>query len=169
MQNDFEKSKNDFDNWVDKWDKALQSDIFKSSSIPSTSKQTSDNSFFGLRQDNPTDSIDPSDAQYWSAINSVADGGVEMTRLDEEELKFKPYNSPNPIRKGTEGPDQDLSDRAIDATFGEEDVRNLEEMKIKLHDLGSKVAEMTDKSYESQVNSLIEKIDELSNKMCGKK
>lgn len=165
----FELYKQDFDNWVDKWEKALEGDIFKSSSIPSTSNQTSVNSFFGPINTNPTEEISDKDVQYWSAINAASDGVDTVQRIDEE-LDYKPYNSPNPVRRGTEGPDQDLSDVALDATFNEEDLKKLEEMKIKLYSLESKIAEMQSESeYASQVKSLIEKIEDLSNKMNGNK
>lgn len=155
MSND---SKDDFDNWVDKWDKAREQGIFKDApKLPSTANQTSNDSFFGFRQDNHTDSIDSSDAEYWKAINSVADGGVEMHRIDESADE----DPPNPVRKGTEGPDS----ASIGETFNEDDVNKLAEMKVKLHDLQSKIAEMGEKKYDDQINSLIEKIEELSNKM----
>lgn len=162
MTNGFEASKDDFEDMVSKWDQALEKGIFKDApKPPSTSTHTSDDSFFGFKQDNPTDSIAGSDAEYWRAISSVADGGVEFQRLDESTEE----DGPNPVRKGTEGPDSDLSDKAISATFNEDDVKKLEEMKVKLHELQDKVAEMGEKKYEDQVKSLISKIEELSNRM----
>lgn len=162
MKSGFEASKEEFDDLVSKWDQALEKGIFNDApKPPSTSAHTSDDSFFGFKQDNPTDSIATSDADYWRAISSVADGGVDFQRLDESTEE----DGPNPVRKGTEGPDSELSDKAISATFNEDDVKKLEQMKVKLHELRSKVAEMGEKNYEDQVNSLISKIDELSNKM----
>lgn len=165
MKNLFESSKETFDNWVDQWDKALKSDIFKDAPKPAvTSKQTSDDSFFGLQQTNPTPEINSTDVQYWNAINSVADGGVEMQRLDETDAIS--INLPNPVRNSTEGKDQDLTDKALSVTFNVEDIENLEELKIKLYELESKAAKMDDKNYEKQIKSIIKEIDELSNKMC---
>lgn len=162
MRELFESSKDNFDNWVDQWDKALKSDIFKDAPRPAaTSKQTSDDSFFGLQQSNPTSQIDSTDVQYWNAINSLSDGGVEMQRLDESQ------KTPNPIKSSSEGEDQKLEPQQLGLTFSEEDIKNLEEMKVKLYELESKVAKMDDKSYEPQIKAMIEKIDNLSNKMCG--
>jgi predicted transcriptional regulator len=164
MKDALEASKDDFDNWVDKWDKALQSDIFKDApKPPSTSKHTSDDSFFGLQQSNQTDSIQSSDSEYWRAINAVADGGVDMQRIDEADAIS--VNLPNPIRKSTEGKDQDLEPNSLGLTFTEDDIKKLEEMKIKLHELQSKIAAMDEKDYSSQINAMISKIDELSDKM----
>jgi hypothetical protein len=160
MQEDI---KDDFDNWVDKWDKALKSDIFKSTpEIPSTAKQTSADSFFGFQHTNPTDNIDSSNAEYWKAIHSAADGvDSPVERLDE---------SLNPVRAGTEGKDQDLNDQALGVNFSEDDVKKLGEMKVKLHELQSKIATMEDgEEYKSKVEAMIKKIDDLSDKMCGKK
>lgn len=160
MRESFEADNKNFDKWVDQWEKALKSDIFKDSKLPQTSKQNSDDSFFGLQQSNSRPEIDAQDAQYWKAISSVADGGVEFQRLDEEKL-------PNAIRPGTEGEDQKLEPKQLGVTFSEEDIKKLEEMKVKLYELESKVAMMDDKNYQPQIKSIISKIEELSNKMCG--
>jgi hypothetical protein len=164
MKDALEASKDDFDNWVDKWDKALQSDIFKDApKPPSTSKHTSDDSFFGLQQSNQTDSIQSSDSDYWRAINAVADGGVDMQRIDESDSIS--VNLPNPIRKSTEGKDQGFEPNSLGLTFTEDDIKKLEEMKVKLHELQNKIAAMDDKDYSPQINAMISKIDELSDKM----
>lgn len=164
MSDSIENAKQDFDGWLEKWDSALEKGIFGDSpKPPSTSKYTSDESFFGLRQDNPTDDIDRGDSQYWSAISSVADGGVEMQRLDEVDAVS--LNVPNPIRRSTEGKDQNLDAKALGATFSEEDILEIEEMKKKLHELESKAAAMDGKDHSSQIGSMIKKIDELSDRL----
>jgi hypothetical protein len=161
-----------FDDWVDKWDKAVQDGVFKDApKPPSTCTHTSKDSFFGPRQDDHTSDIKSSDSEYWRAIHSVADG-VEMQRLDEADMGVSPLagESPNPVRRETEGKDQELEPRPLGVTFDEEDVKSLESMKVKLHELERKVALMDgEKDYGSQVKAMIEKIDELSNKMCRPK
>ena len=172
MRESFESGKDDFDKWVDKWDKALKDEIFgKTEKLPSTGDATSDFSFFGLRQDNPTSDINSSDAAYWNAISSVADGGVEMQRLDEADSGVAPVAGldPNPVRRGTEGKDQDLKDQQLGLTFDEKDISELETMKLKLHELGSKAAEMKDDDHMSQIEAMIRKIDDLSDRMCRPK
>jgi hypothetical protein len=164
MSESMDNAKSDFDGWLDKWDAALQKGIFDApSNPPSTSKSTSDEGFFGFRQDNHTDSIEKVDSEYWRAINSVADGGVEIQRLDEADAIS--VNLPNPIRKSTEGKDQDLGALQVGSTFSNEDLEELEEMKKKLHDLGSKAAEMENKDYSTQISAMIKKIDDLSDKL----
>lgn len=172
MKDALEKSKDDFDGWVAKWDKALQDKVFGDTpKIPSTGDATADFSFFGLRQDNHSDNINPSDADYWNAINSVADGGVEMRRLDEADAGMAPLAGldPNPVRRGTEGKDQDLAPEQLGVTFDEKDVSDLADMKVKLHDLGSKNAEMGDDDQASRLAAMIKQIDDLSDRMCRPK
>ena len=168
MRESFEAGKDDFDSWVAKWDKAVNDGVFgKPESLPSTADATSDFSFFGLRQDNPTSDINAGDAAYWSAINSVADGGVEMQRLDEADAIS--VDLPNPIRKSTEGKDQNLEPHELGLTFDEKDISDLAAMKLKLHELGSKAAEMDDDDQMSQIEAMIRKIDDLSDRMCRPK
>ena len=164
MSDPIEKAKQDFDGWMDKWDDALRKGIFGDEPKPSSpSRGTSDESFFGLRQDNPTSSIDSRDSEYWRAINAVADGGVDMMRLDESDPVS--VDLPNPIRHSTEGKDQDMEPHQLGATFSDKDLEDLAEMKKKLHDLESKVAKMDGPDQGSQIRSMIKKIDELSDKL----
>jgi hypothetical protein len=169
MKSNFEAAKDEFDDLVSKWDKALESDIFKPGpALPSTADQTSINSFFGPMHANPTDQIKDVDAKYWNAIHSASSGvDSPMERIDEVHSLKSIVEDPNPVRKGTEGKDQELT--SIGATFSEDDIQGLADMKLKLHDLENKVATMEDKDYSSQIKKLIFKIDELSDKMCGKK
>lgn len=167
----FEDVKDDFDGFVKKWDDAVRNGVFKDAPGPATpSKNTSDHSFFGLRSDSPTDSIDSADAQYWNAISSLADGGVEVQRLDEDMGVAGIANqNPNPVRRETEGPDSSLNPRSVGLTFDEDDLNRLEKLKSGLHDLGSKSAEMGEKDYDSEIKAMMKKIEELSNLMCRPK
>jgi hypothetical protein len=168
MRESIERAQEDFDDFVSKWDAAMEKGIFASPpSPPSTSRDTADHSFFGLRQDNHTDSIDDVDAKYWAAINSVADGGVQMERLDEvsEPLDPPANHDPNPIRRDTGGKDQDMEPRQLGVTFSEEEIEELDKMKKKLHELESKVASMDGKDRSSEVAALLKRIDDLSDKL----
>jgi hypothetical protein len=168
MKDAFESSKEDFDGWVAKWDKALNDGIFgRPENLPSTADATSDFSFFGPRNDNPTSDIKDSDSAYWRAIDSVADGGVEMHRLDESDAVS--VDIPNPIRKSTEGKDQELKPEQLGLTFDEKDISELEKMKIKLHDLGSKSAEMGSDDNFDKIEGMIRQLDDLSDRMCRPK
>jgi len=92
---------------------------------------------------------------------------VDVQRLDEADTGVAPLANPNPnpVRRETEGKDQELEDRQVGSTFSNEDLDELEEMKKKLHDLGSKAAEMDNKDYSVQISAMIKKIDELSDKL----
>ena len=164
MSESIDQAKQDFDDFVSKWDAAVEKGIFNSPSTPpSTTKGTADHSFFGLRQDNHTDSIDDVDAKYWSAINAVADGGVDTQRLDEADAVS--VNLPNPIRKSTEGKDQNMEPDQLGVTFSEEDIEELDKMKKKLHELESKVASMDGNDRKSDISGLLKRIEDLSDKL----
>lgn len=168
MSESMEKAKQDFDDLVGKWDAALAKGIFGDApKPPSTARNTADHSFFGLRQDNHTDSIDSVDATYWNAISSMADGGVDFQRLDESDVGTAPLANPNPnpVRRETEGKDQDMEPRQLGVTFDEKDIQELEEMKKKLHELESKAAAMDGKDQKSQIVAMIKRIDDLSDKL----
>lgn len=174
MRENFELHKDEFLNYVDQWEKAQKENIFGDDSKPAgTSPQTSNLSFFGAIDSNPTESPRDTDLAYWSAIyqtsidNLASSSNNVITEQDAEKLKHQ-EKSPNPIKSETEGKDQDLQPKQLGVTFTEEDFKNLEEMKIKLHDLESKLAEMNDEksqTIQSQINSLKDKIDEISTSM----
>lgn len=174
MRENFELHKDEFLNYVDQWEKAQKEDIFKDMpKPPGTASQTSNLSFFGAIDSNPSESPNDNDLAYWSAIyqtsldNLGSNSNNMLVEQDLQKLKHQ-EKSPNPIRSETEGKDQDLQPKQLGLTFTEEDFNNLQEMKIKLHDLESKLAEMNDEksqTIQSQINSLKEKIDEISSSM----
>lgn len=159
-------SQEEFDDFVSKWEKAQADGIFPSApKIPSTSNTTGKSSFFGPIDANPTDNINQSDSDYWKAIYAVGDG-VDFGPINESDSPKNVLDPP--IRPGTEGKDQDMAPHQLGVTFSEEDIKSLEEMKVKLHELQSKVATLEDQDkdkYDSQIKSLLSKIDELSNKL----
>jgi len=163
MSKFIEQQQSDFDGWVEKWEAAQEKGIFdKPKTPPSTGDNKSDASFFGLRSDYQSDSINPTSAEYWRAINAVADGGIEFETLNEEEEKS--INA-NPIRRETEGKDQALEDYALGLTFTPKALDELAEMKKKLYTLESMAARMEDKDYSLQIKEIVQKIDNLSDKL----
>jgi hypothetical protein len=76
----------------------------------------------------------------------------------------------NPIFMNTIGKDQDLKPAQMDATFSEQDVEDLAEMKMKLYDLENKInaADSLSKAgkYKTQLENLKNQIDDLSDRMC---
>lgn len=162
-------SQEEFDDFVSKWEKAQKEGIFPSApKLPSTSTPTGKSSFFGPIDTNPTDSINQSDSDYWKAIYATGDG-VDFGPINESDSKEV---IENPIRRDSEGKDQDMAPYQLGATFSEEDIKSLEEMKVKLHELQSKVATLEDEDknkYDPQIKSLLSKIDELSDKLSHTK
>jgi hypothetical protein len=168
MRENFEVQKDEFLNYVDQWDKAQEKKIFGDiSKASTTSSQTSDVSFFGPIDTSPSENPNQNDLAYWSAIyqTSLDNLASNDNNILSEEKISRQEKSPNPIRSETEGKDQDLKPQQLGVTFDEEDIKGLEEMKVKLHELQSKIAVMNDdksKDIQKQINSLQNQIDEIS-------
>jgi hypothetical protein len=168
MRENFELHKDQFLDFVDKWEKAQTEKIFDDIPKPrGTSAQTSDVSFFGAMNSNPTSSLDNSDVAYWDAIYQSSIDNLasnDNNVLNEENNQYPP----NPMPVDTGGIDQEMEPRQLGLTFDEEDLKKLEDMKLNLHDLESKVAEMNDEKSEKiqlKIKQLKSKIDELSTDM----
>lgn len=73
MSDFMDKQKDEFDDFVSKWEKAQQDGIFANPEVPDVNPQTATGSFFGFTHTNPTDSANQTDTQYWNAINMAAD------------------------------------------------------------------------------------------------
>lgn len=192
---DFTTSKEEFSDFCDKWDKALQSGIFDDAPKPSTpSSQTAEPSFFGPLNTHPTDAPSDVDVKYWDAIYRASNHAGDtpdplyaaeqldsqlmrdhdrrlagLPPLNEEHKKHREF-PPNPVSIDTGGKDQDLSPESLGLTFDEEDIKSLEDLKHKLFELENKVATAlgkgeSDKSFQSQINNMKKRIDDLSTKM----
>ena len=179
MREQFETQQNDFDDFLDKWEKAQKAGIFDGAPMPATtSPSTADHSFFGLRSSNPTEGPSDIDSQYWNAIYRAADptdpapylaGEVVDDAVLTEKEQHREF-PPNPVSTDTGGPDQELTKAALGQTFDEEDIKALEEMKLKLYELECKVAGAYSKGdsfskFGSQITTLKKKIDDLSTYM----
>lgn len=182
MREQFEDNQANFDDLVDKWEKAQQKGIFADAPKPATpTPTTADHSFFGLQTTNPTSGPSEIDAKYWDAIyrasssDSVDEeppymaGEVFDDHILQEEKKRREY-PPNPVSVDSGGMDQEMTAQALGQTFDEEDIKALEEMKLKLYELESKIAGAVGKGdsvskFESQINTLKKKIDDLSTQM----
>lgn len=73
MSESMDKQKAEFDDFVSKWDQALEKGIFEKPNLPEVNPQTATGSFFGFTQTNNTDSVGQTDKEYWNAINIAAD------------------------------------------------------------------------------------------------
>jgi hypothetical protein len=170
------EQKDQFDQWCDMWDKANEQGVFEKASQPTPPDQTADVSFFGPSDTHPTSSLRDVDIQYWKSVYSLSDSSGASDLLQEaKEVQNKDVSdaakamghSPNPIRAPSVGMDQAMDNTSLGVTFTPEDIQSLAEMKVKLHGLKDKLntAEgkgQTNKKLESQISSLQNQIDELS-------
>lgn len=178
--------------WAQIIEKAQADGKFKDLSKPPTpSPQTSKESFFGVQDTHPTERPTAPDAQYWKAVSEksahpyVLSEGIDPALAKEwrrqsgltENVETQVGNvakaivqTPNPIRAHTAGKDQALEPGPLGLTFSEEDVKNLEAMKIQLHELECKLNDFEGRGqngskFEKQISSLKQRIDDLSTAM----
>lgn len=171
--------KDDIERLAKLWDKAKESDVFKDSKPAVPSHQTSSNSFFGFTDSHPSDAVDNKDAQYWNDVNDKVDN-LPMSMMHEANAKNTDIikkkvagvaAAPNPIRQTTVGKDQDLNNPAtLDASYNNEDLNKIADLKDKLHKLQDKLNTLDAKggkvsAIEKQIDELSKKIDDLSDSL----
>jgi hypothetical protein len=188
--------KQNIENWAEKYEKAVADGVFNepNQEVKPTPK-TSEETFFGSQNCHPTDNIADNDADYWRNVYSrtanpnyrvdskgelINDHAItEASYLQQEQKKADPelvktvekiVTAANPIQYHTAGKDQDLTPQSLGLTFSPEDVNDLSEMKIRLHDLQDQLNSFegrgtNGKKFESQIASLKAKIDDLSDSL----
>lgn len=167
---DLEQQKDQFDDFVNKWNDALEKGIFKSQEMPATNPQTSQGSFFGLHNTHPTEDIAQSDQDYWKAIYSASTDHSPETQNDGIITEVDHQTTPvNPVAKGSLGSDQEMNPQQLGATYSEEDLEKLSELKQELFSLESKLLtsmgfgdDKTQKKIQSQIESVKKQINKLS-------
>jgi len=170
---DFITQSKEFDNWCDMWEKAQDKGLFNDAPhAPELNRKTSQESFFGPQNTNPTEGPSAADAEYWNNVNQMAQG--EKPELLQEG-KLQDYKRgrgypPNPMYQYSQGKDQELAPRQLDVTFDEEDIEELSDMKKELHELESQISAndvngKSTKKLETQIANLKKRIDELSTSM----
>lgn len=175
--NSIQDTLSQLDNWAQRYEDAVESGVFGNPTPQQvTSPMFSDpESFFGPQNNIHTSTPSPADAQYWNAVNAMGDGytGDPMTLISEQSKKElgdsakSVASTPNPIRHGTVGMDQD-SEVSMGDTWTVEELEDLAEMKIKLHELGDKLAAFeSGKKVDTDINNLKKRIDELSDSLCN--
>ena len=172
--------KNDFEKWQKQWEEAEKKGIFKKSaeSVESPlNTQTSTNSFFGFQDTQPTERVATGDAAYWKKVLAKSDSSFQDQEiLLEDDQKIVGdvaktiAKSPNPIRQHTVGKDQELNVQSLGSTFSEQDIEELTSLKVKLHSLQDQLNTFESRGrnarkFESQIHTLKNKIDELSDAM----
>lgn len=176
--NPIQNTMDQLNNWADKYQDALDNGVFGDEEKPHTpTPQTSDyNSFFGMQNSQPSSGVRDVDADYWQMVHQTADYSGDPMELiaedknvynkKEQEVLAKSARdvaqAPNPVRSGSIGPDQD-STKSMGETWTVEDLEKLHDLKVQLHDIGSKMATLENNSHDSKYEALKKQIDELSN------
>lgn len=166
---DLQQQKDQLDDFVSKWDSALEKGIFKSEEIPAVNPQTSQGSFFGLHNTHPTEDIAQNDQEYWKAIYSAStDHTPEINDgiITEANHQSTPVN---PVQRGTLGADQDMKPQQLGLTYSEEELEKISELKKELYSLESKLLtsmgfgdDKNQKKLQSQIESVKKQIEKLS-------
>jgi len=159
---------------------------------PVPSAQTGRESFFGVHDTYSTEEPTKQDVEYWKSVSDksvnpfILNEGINLNLVKEWRRQSGLFNedvkadvasvantilqAANPIRQHTVGKDQDLKPGPLGLTFTEEDVKNLESMKLELHDLECKLNDLEGRGqnaskFEKQIKTLREKVDDLSTAM----
>ena len=197
-------TKDNFDKWVDQWEKAQADGIFKDASkpiVPTENKQVDD--FFGNHRPNNGTRLQDVDAEYWNSVyrmsshmgsapDIIHDSTIQSddpVTISEDapvgnknDFELAPTTKPdgkssskitddlgglaNPAHTSTRG--KDANNRVTPDWAGGKEVIELHKMKEQLQKLEDKVAadpslqNKGTKKLLSQIDSLWEKIDELS-------
>lgn len=169
MSDFMDKQKQEFDDFIDKWEKAQEQGVFRDTKLPEINPQTSTGSFFGFTQTNNSDSANQTDQEYWNAINLAADDHDPKVINESLEHKSTPTN---PVAKDTLGCDQKLSPQSLGITYTEEELEKLSELKKELYSLENKMLtsmgfgdDKNIKKIETQIESVKKEIHKLSDSM----
>ena len=89
-----------------------------------------------------------------------------ITEEDVSVDEAKKTDLSNPVQPTSVGQDSLVTDDSLEATYTPEDISKLEELKIQLHGLADKMAEMKeDPKLAKKISTLENKINDLSNEM----
>ena len=148
---DFQAAKADFDKWTQDWESALERGDFPTDSKP---QEESKFNFFGLRGEDADEVLSEQDVNKWRSI------------LKLEDRDYKKTDTPNPIAAGTHGPDQEMSPDSLGITFSNDDLKKVEDLRVKIHDLQDELNASEqmgeDDSLKEQIAKLTKEVDDLS-------
>lgn len=172
-----QQQKDEFDDYVSKWDKAVEQGLFKGPELPKVNPQTAQDSFFGLLNTNPTSDVSQTDNEYWKAIYSASTDFRPENQGPENpdvinEANTHQTNPVNPQARGTLGSDQEMDPQQLGLTYSKEDVEKLSELKKELYSLESKLLtsmgfgdEKNNKKIQTKIESVKNEINKLSDSM----
>lgn len=169
--------KEQLDHWIKQWEDAQAKGII---TVNKPVAKETNTSYFGFQNEKDEKESDDAEASYWNSLAIAAAPADEQEELLQEQKKDDNamtanvakaiVQSPNPIRPNSVGKDQDLKPQSLGLTYSEQDIEELAEMKIKLHSLQDQLNSFegrgqNSRKFESQIDSLKQKIDELSDAM----
>lgn len=162
------------DSYIEKWEKALADGAFESKKPPTPSSHSAgQSSFFGLDSKSTRAEVSDEDLKTWDQIyrNELEDEGMLQEATEDVKKTTKDrLSSPNPIYPYSTGKDQEMGKKQLGLTYSPNELRELAELKINLHDLQDKLNSFegkgqVSKQLESKIASLHKKIDELSDSL----
>jgi len=167
---------NQFNNWVDQWDKALADGIFKDipkEDIKIEDEGESKESFFGGLNINSKSEPSAEDVSYWNDVSNYSEDTILNEGKKEEKLSNmtkKAADNANPIQIDTVGKDS-KKNPAKKGFASNKALEELDELKKKLHSLENEMLtkEALGQDYKKlekemkKVYSIIDKVsDELN-------
>lgn len=170
---DYSKEKEDFAGWCDMWEKAEKD--MPPSYRPHPAAEMAGGWLGPQTADQDVDIRDV-EAKYWSEVMYLTEsrhgdfGVLSESPLSKGELGSGAKaiaQTPNPIRQASIGPDQDSTPRSLGMTFTPADLEVLSDMKVRLHDLESKLSATLGRGeagtqFEAKITAMRRKINELS-------
>ena len=167
----------DYENYLDKWDKAQKSGVFDDAEKPANPDSRNEPQDFlsSTHRASPSDEINTE--KYWARLHNAARRGAKPSdvteededeqeedgsgRLDEDDQEVSV--NPNPVHWWTLGKDQDLV--AASVGLSGIDFLRLEQMKKDLHEMISKVNEADARGNSGQAKSVMTKIKSLKDRI----
>lgn len=176
------KEKDNFEKWSSQWEKALNSDEFKTVEKPA---QEAPENFFGMKMAQPGEELNGDDVGYWNDLYEMIKyhgyrgpvfdeymaKGKKAVKKSEKVLTEAATLSPAPpISASSVGKDQDVTNIDMKSDVGH--LERLEALKVKLHNLidklnGFEANGQSGNKLESQIETIQKQIDELSNNISG--
>ena len=178
-----QKHKQEMSDWADEYEKAIKNGVFdeykeSKKKTPATSRDVKDDKSYKTFVDG--------EESYWEAIRNASkhigaapdplkafDVLNEAKKSHKEKLANKAKtlgDSANPVVHTTVGVDQSGDPEALGATYSNEDLEKINDLKLDLHSLQDKLNALEglgDKStkIEGQIGKIKDEIDKLST-MC---
>lgn len=163
---------NQFNNWVDQWDKAVKDGIFNNipkQELDLKTNEPSRESFFGDLNINTNSTPSDEEVGYWNDVSKYS----EETNILNENKKINKSvktaaNTPNPVVVDTVGKDTNKPSKKGFAS--NKTLEQLEELKNKLHSLENEMLtkEALGKDFkkvEKEMEKVYSIIDKLSNEL----